>query len=96
MIHELEKELTSMPDQAFRGSPSTAYSVFDFMLHACTIAVAAASSMKTFGETAEIILNRTISPSRDAQEVNAVFDIYQENSIKAEERLRSMKPFQAI
>lgn len=91
MVHEIQKELGDMSDQALQGPPSTTCTVFDFMLHARTIAAAAASSMKTFGEFAEMILNRIISLSREAERVDVVFDIYQENSIKAGERLRRMK-----
>lgn len=61
------------------------------MLHGRTIAAAAASSMKTFGEFADMILNRILSLSKEAERVDIVFDVYQENSIKAGERLRRTK-----
>lgn len=80
-----------MGDTSDRSPPPTTCTVFDFMLHACTIAAAAASSMKTFGELAEMILNRIISLSKEADRVGIVFDLYQENSIKAGERLRRTK-----
>ena len=80
-----------MGDTSDQSPPPTTCTVFDFMLHARTIAAAAASSMKTFGELAEMILNRIISLSKEAERVDVVFDLYQENSIKAGERNRRTK-----
>ena len=38
-----------------------------------------------------MILNRIISLSKKAERVDVVFDLYQENSIKAGERIRRTK-----
>lgn len=88
LVHEIEKYLGDTSDQT---PPQTTCTIFDFMLHARIIAAAAASSMKTFGELAEMILKRLISLSKEAERVDVVFDLYQENSIKAGERIRRTK-----
>ena len=80
-----------MGDTSDQSPSPTTSTVFDFMLHARTIAAAAASSMKTFGELAEMILKRIIMLSKEAERVDIVFDLYQENSIKAGERIRRTK-----
>lgn len=88
LVHEIEKHLGSTSDSS---PPHTTCTVFDFMLHARAIAAAASSSMKTFGDLAEKILNRITALSKEAERVDVVFDLYQENSIKAGERLRRTK-----
>lgn len=88
LVHEIE---TCLGDTSNQSAPPTTCTVFDFMLHARTIAAAAASSMKTFGDFAEMILNRIISLSKEAERVDVVFDVYQANSIKAGERIRRTK-----
>lgn len=80
-----------MGDTSHQSPLPTTCTVFDFMLHARTIAAAAANSMKTFGEFADMILSRILSLSKEAERVDIGFDVYQENSIKAGERLRRTK-----
>lgn len=77
-----------MGDTSDSNPPSTSCTVNDFMLHAHNVAAAAASCTKTFGELAEMILNKIVSHTYEAKRTDAVFDLYQESSIKAEERLR--------
>lgn len=91
LVHETEKELRGMSNQARQNSPYIICTVFDFMLHARTIAAIAASSMKHFGEFLVMFLNRILYLSTDAERADVVFDIHHENSIKAGERHRCMK-----
>lgn len=88
---DLVKVIETKIETTSHCHPKVSCTVFDFMLHARTIAVAVERSNRNFGDLTEKIINRINDLFQSARRVDIVFDIYKEDSAKAAERLRRIK-----